>query len=211
MVRTPVSVDISISNNLEVDPGDIQNQFILKSPEILGKYKKMRIRTTGYNCLTAKSVAVGAFGIQSRKDPIDEPLTSFCLHSPHHCVAQLERPILVLYAVCLAMVARIISLNSLLSALAYARLSFQWCGLCSSFMKLQHIWGVGPETDNFINLWEHPIKTAAVTDNGLFIPGGLYNQSYVGFKKIQSKVLLTIYLSSKSPQGSSQCFQIQNS
>lgn len=52
VIRTPVSVDISISNNLEDDPGDLQNQYILKRQEIPGKYKKMRIRTTGHNCLT---------------------------------------------------------------------------------------------------------------------------------------------------------------
>lgn len=89
----------------------------------------MRIRTTRHNCLTAKRVAVRALWTQSRKDPIGVPLTSVFLHSPHHCVAQFERLILVLYAVCFAMVARIISLKSLLSALPYAKLSFQCHGV----------------------------------------------------------------------------------
>lgn len=129
IVRTPGSVDISISNNLEDEPGDIQNQFVLKRPEILGKYKKMRIRSTRHNCLTAKHVAVRGLWTQSRMDPIDVSLTSFFLHSPHHCVAQFEWLILVLCAVYFALVSRIISLNSLLRALPYARLSLQCHGV----------------------------------------------------------------------------------
>lgn len=180
MVRTPGSVDISISNNLEDEPGDIQNQFVLKRPEILGKYKKMRIRSTRHNCLTAKCAAVRGLWTQSRMDPIDVPLMSFFLHSSHHCVAQFEWLVLVLCVVYFALVARIISLNSLLRALPYTRLSFRChgvvCVLVSWCYSRFGVWDQKQTT----------VPTAAGTDNWFFIPGSLYNLMLVS-KRYKTK------------------------